>query len=28
MLGVNERTVYIGRVRELTKKCCELYMSK
>ncbi|WP_395461505.1 glycine--tRNA ligase subunit alpha [Wolbachia endosymbiont (group A) of Therophilus tumidulus] len=28
VLGVNERTAYIGRVRELTKKCCELYMSK
>ncbi|GFR28510.1 glycine--tRNA ligase alpha subunit [Trichonephila clavata] len=28
VLGVNERTAHIGRVRELTKKCCELYMSK
>lgn len=28
VLGVNERTAYIGRVRELAKKCCELYMSK
>ncbi|MGL9733056.1 MAG: glycine--tRNA ligase subunit alpha [Wolbachia sp.] len=28
VLGVNERIVYIGRIRELTKKCCELYMGK
>jgi glycyl-tRNA synthetase alpha chain len=28
VLGVNERTAYIGRVRELTKKCCELYRVK
>ncbi|MDG7056060.1 MAG: glycine--tRNA ligase subunit alpha [Wolbachia endosymbiont of Meromenopon meropis] len=28
VLGVNERTVYISRIRELTKKCCELYISK
>ncbi|MGL9758034.1 MAG: glycine--tRNA ligase subunit alpha [Wolbachia sp.] len=28
VLGVNERTAYIGRVRELTKKCCELYRAK
>ncbi len=28
VLDVNERTVYISRVRELTKKCCELYISK
>ncbi|QKX01943.1 glycine--tRNA ligase subunit alpha [Wolbachia endosymbiont of Cruorifilaria tuberocauda] len=28
VLGVNERIVYISRVRELAKKCCELYISK
>ncbi|WP_253300085.1 glycine--tRNA ligase subunit alpha [Wolbachia endosymbiont of Chironomus riparius] len=27
-LGINERTAYIGRVRELTKKCCKLYIGK
>ncbi|MBV0900052.1 MAG: glycine--tRNA ligase subunit alpha [Wolbachia endosymbiont of Fragariocoptes setiger] len=28
VLSINERIAYIGRVRELTKKCCELYIGK
>ncbi|MCV3769647.1 MAG: glycine--tRNA ligase subunit alpha [Wolbachia pipientis] len=28
VLGVDKRIIYISRVRELAKKCCELYMSQ
>ncbi|WFW29613.1 MAG: glycine--tRNA ligase subunit alpha [Wolbachia endosymbiont of Menacanthus eurysternus] len=28
VLSANERTIYISKVRELTKKCCELYINK